>query len=47
MECQILFYVKNRKKITNLSSAEFALRVVMAEVPNKFEADNIQKILSE
>ena len=33
MKCQILFYGKIKKKyIMNLSSAEFALRVVMVNV---------------
>ena len=32
MKCQILFYSKNKKNITNLSSAESALNVVIVKI---------------
>ena len=32
MKCQILFFGKNKKNITNLSSAEFAQRVMKVKV---------------
>ena len=39
MKCQILFSGKNKKNVINLSSAEFALRVVKV----KYNVDMINK----
>ena len=41
MNCHILFSVKNMKNIINLSSAEYAQRVVKVLVPCKIWADGI------
>ena len=44
MKCQILFSGKNKKNITNLSTAELAQIVVKAKEPFKFAADDIFNI---
>ena len=41
MQCQILYSGKNKKNITNLSSAELAKRVVNVKVLSKLAVDDI------
>ena len=41
MKCQNLFYGKNKKNIINVSSAEFAQRVVKVKVLIAIEANDI------
>ena len=45
MKCQILFFLKNKKNIINLSSAENAQRVVKVKALRKSVADNILKFI--